>query len=341
MLLSIQVPSNKVAECVKFLAELRASPSFPASEVTKEKTSQILEYEKIRQDPILASVSDSWEATFPESPLGHPVTGYPETIEKLTPGILEKFDADTRQKALLVMAIVGPQDENKLIDYARASFERVRIRSHATKIKFGQTRDLNVLRRVLKVKQTTFSVGMATQGVSASEYPALLLIQDYLGSSSRRYVGVLFNELREKRGLTYIASTDLTALRECGLLTAYASAKHEKVSDALSLMLKLIVELRDKAVPHEEVEQLKTFHKQVVGMMLDVPNQAATWLATNIFRGGKTSFESYASEIDSVTPEAMRLAARKFLKPSHVALSVAGRPPDEKALTNIMRKGLQ
>jgi len=340
MLLHAQVPFKRVAECLKFLAELFTSPSFQVSEVAKEKTSQKLEYEKIRQDPMFASIADAWEATFPKNPLGHPVTGYPETIEKLTPQMLKKFDADTREKASLVIGIVGPQHENELIDYATSSFEKIKIAPRVERLKLGPSRNFNVLTRPLKVKQTTFAVGMVTSGISSSEYPALLLIEDYLGSS-RHYLGVLTEQLREKRGLTYFASSRLSALRDCGLLTTFAGVKHEKVSEALSLMLKFIVELRDKPLPEKKVEQLKIFHRQAMGIMLEVPYQATTWLASNVFRGGKVDFESYVSDINAVSPETIRNAAKQFLTPSRMALSVAGSPPDHESLTHILREAVE
>jgi len=340
MLLRAQVPSKRVAECLEFLSELFTSPCFPKSEVAKEKTSQKLEYEKIRQDPISASVADAWEATFPNNPLGHPVTGYPGTIEKLTPQTLKKFDTATREKAPLVIGIVGPQRESVLIDFATSCFGEVETKPHVEKLKLGPSRDINMLRRPLKVKQTTFSVGMVTSGISSLDYPALLLIEDYLGSD-RHYVGVLFKELREKRGLTYFASSRLSAFRDCGLLTTYAGVQHEKVSEALGLMLKFIVELRGKPIPEKKLEQLKVFHRQVMGITFEVPYQAATWLATNVFRGGKVDFKSYISNIEAVSPETVRKTAEQFLTPSNMALSVAGSPPDEKSLKNIMREKLE
>jgi len=338
MLLRAQVPSKKVAECLKFLAELFISPQFPASEVDKEKTSQKLEYEKIRQDPIPASIEDAWEAIFPKNPpLGHPVTGYPDTIEKLNPQVLEKFDADTREKALLVIGIVGPQHEKKLVEYADSSFGKVQNEPRVEKLKLGPSLDFNILRRSLKVKQTTFAIGMVTSGISSAENPALLLIDDYLGGE-RHLAGVLFQELREKRGLTYFAHSRLSALRDFGLLTTFAGVKHEKVPEALSLMLRAVVKLRDKSLPQKKVEQLKIFHRQAMGIILEAPPQAATWLASNVFRGGKVDFESYVSDIDSVSPETIRNAARQFLVPSRMALSVAGSPPDDETLTSIMRE---
>lgn len=338
MLLRAQVPSKKVAECLKFLAELFISPQFPASEVDKEKTSQKLEYEKIRQDPIPASIEDAWEAIFPKNPpLGHPVTGYPDTIEKLNPQVLEKFDADTREKALLVIGIVGPQHEKKLVEYADSSFGKVQNAPRVEKLKLGPSLDFNILRRSLKVKQTTFAIGMVTSGISSAENPALLLIDDYLGGE-RHLAGVLFQELREKRGLTYFAHSRLSALRDFGLLTTFAGVKHEKVPEALSLMLRAVVKLRDKSLPQKKVEQLKIFHRQAMGIILEAPPQAATWLASNVFRGGKVDFESYVSDIDSVSPETIRNAARQFLVPSRMALSVAGSPPDDETLTSIMRE---
>jgi len=104
------------------------------------------------------------------------------------------------------------------------------------------------------------------------------------------------------------------------------------------LMLKLIMKLRDTPLPEKKVEQLKIYHKQAVGIMLEVPYQTATWLASNVFRGGKVDFESYVSDIDAVSPETIKNAAKQFLTPSRMALSVAGSPPDDESLTNILRK---
>jgi zinc protease len=340
MLIRAQVPSKKVKESLVFLAELFTSPRFPSPEVAKEKTSQKLAYERIRQDPRLASISDAWEATFCKTPLAHPETGYPHTIDKLTPKMLEKFDNDTRKKAPLVIGIVAPQTESELIHYANSAFEKVKITPHVQEFKLVSNHDFRVLSRPLEVKQTTFSVGIATQGVSSPEYPGLLLIDDYLGSE-RRYCGALFEELRLKRGLTYFAHSKLSALRDYGLLTTYAGVKHENVSDALSLMLKTMVKLREKPLPEKTVEQLKIYHRQVMETILEVPYQAATWLATNAFRGGKVEFESYLSDIYAVSAQTVRNIADKLLSPSHLALSIAGRPPTDRKLRNIMREEIE
>jgi zinc protease len=341
MFLRAQVTPKRVKECLGFLAELFTSPRFPVAEVAKEKTSQKIEYEKIRQDPMTASVEDAWEATFPMSPLGHPVTGYPETIEKLTPQTLEKFDADTVKKAPLVIGIVGPQDEKKLIDLAISSFSGIgKNRQQPRSFALRRRRDFNIVTRPLEVKQTTFSLGMITSGVSSSEYPTLLLIEDYLGSD-RRYTGVLFRELREKRGLTYFAHSRLSAFRDHGLLTAFAGVEHKKVLEALSLMLESIVQLRDKLVPEKEIKEIRTFHKRAVRMALEAPSQAATWLAGNVYRGGEVDFASYFSKIDAVSSEAVRRVAGEFLVPSHMSLSVAGKPPEEESLMDMLKETVE
>jgi predicted Zn-dependent peptidase len=125
------------------------------------------------------------------------------------------------------------------------------------------------------------------------------------------------------------------------LLTAYAGVKHEKVSDALRLMLKTIVKLREKPLPEKTIEQLRIFHRQVMETILEVPYQAATWLATNAFRGGRVDFESYLSDIDAVSPQTVRNIANELLTPSHLALSIAGNPPTDRELRNIMREEIE
>jgi len=114
--------------------------------------------------------------------------------------------------------------------------------------------------------------------------------------------------------------------------------KHEKVPEALRLMLKAMVELRDRSLPEKKLERLKAFHMQAVEIALEAPYQAATWLATNAFRGGKVDLEPYASDIDAVTAETVRSVMERCLTPSHVAISIAGRPPDDESLSAIMRK---
>lgn len=337
MMLRAQVPSEKIVEGLKLIAELFSAPSFAAAEVAKEKLSQRLEYERVREDPVTAAMEDTWEAAFPGNPLGHPVTGYPHTIEKLTTHTLEEFHADTRHRAYLVIGIVGPAPESLMVEQARSVFEATQNAPRNETIRLGRRCEFRVHSRNMKVNQTTFSIGLVTPSVSSPDYPSLLLIEDYLGSN-RHYYGVLTKELREKRGLTYFAHSRLSALRNHGLLTAFAGVKHEKVPKALSLMLKSMVELRDKSLPEKKLERLKVFHMQAIEMALEAPYQAATWLAANVFRGGKVDLEPYASDIDGVTAETVKSVMERCLTPSRVAISIAGRPPDDESLSAIMRK---
>ena len=337
MLLRAQVPHKKLEECLTILANLYSYPSFPEPELTKEKASQRLEYEKIMQDPMTASMTSVWEAAFPQNPLGHPVTGYPNTIEKITPKTLDEFDKQTRANASIVMSIVGPQKEETLIDYASTSLEKVKIKPLPEKITPEPRQDLNILRISLPAQQTTFTVGAVSAGASSPDYPAFLLLEDYLGSE-RHYAGILWKELREKRGLTYFPGSRLFALRDCGLLTAQAGVKHEKVPEALRLTIKCMTDLRDKRIP--DLKELKTFHRQVIETTLEVPSRAATWLAQNLFRGAEANPESYISKIEAVTPENISKAAEKSLTASRVSLSIAGKPPNKETLAKIMKEGI-
>jgi len=340
MLIRAQIPSKKLEECLELISELHLSPSFSTSDLDKEKASQRLEYEKIKQDPMTASMTDIWEAAFPQNPLGHPVTGYPNTIKNITPKTLRDFDKQTKQIAPLVIAIVGHQKEETLIDCAGSVFEKVALKPVSEKMTPDPRRDFNILRTFIQAQQTTFTLGTVTVGSSSSDYPALLLLEDCLGSD-RHHVGTLWKELREKRGLTYFPGSRLFALRDLGLLTAHAGVKHEKVLQALRLTLKCMTELRDRLIPEEDLKELKVFHRQVVETFLEVPSRAAMWLAVNLFRGAEADPESYMSKIEAATPEDIRKIARNSLTASRVSLSTAGKPPDEKNLQKTLREALE
>jgi len=337
MLLRAEVPSKKLEECLKLLAELYAFPAFHAAELEKEKASQRFAFEKIMQDPMRASMTSVWEAAFPQNPLGHPVTGYPKTIEKITPQTLKKFDDQTRKTAPLVISVVSSQSEETIVDWITSAFEKVSLKPSPEKITPYPRRKLNIFRTQLKAQQTTFTVGTVTEGASSPAYPALLLIEDWLGSE-RHWAGTLFKELREKRGLTYFPGARLFALKPCSLLTAHAGVKHEKVSEALRLTLKCMTDLRTKALPEKKLKQLKEFHCQVIEAMLEVPSRASIWLAMNLLRGAATTPEAYISKIEAVTSEAIRNVAEKSFIASGLSLSIAGNPPKEQTLAEILRE---
>jgi len=340
MLLRAQVPSKKLEECLRLLAEMYESPSFPRSELVKEKASQRLAYEKIMQDPMTASMTNIWKAAFPRQRLGHPVTGYPKTIEKITPKTLKEFDDQTRRTAPLIISIVGKHREETLADLASSALEKVSLRPSPEKITPRLGPKSNVLRTLLNAQQTTFTVAAVTDGASSPDYPKLLLLEDCLGSE-RHYAGTLFKELREKRGLTYFPGARLFALRPCGLLTAHAGVKHEKISEALRLTLKCMRDLRDKALPEKSLKELKTLHRQIIETMLEVPTRASTWLALNFFRGAETNPESYMSKIEAVTAENMRKTAEKSLTSTRVSISIAGKPPSIKNLAETLKEGTE
>ena len=200
-----------------------------------------------------ASMTNVWKAAFPRNRLGHPVTGYPNTIQKITPKTLKEFDEQTRRNAPLVISIVSQQREETLVDWASSSFDDFSIKPSPEKITPDPRREFNILQTFLQAQQTTFTLGIVTAGASSPDYPALLLLEDCLGSE-RHYAGTLFKELREKRGLTYFPGSRLFALKDCGLLTAHAGVKHEKVSEALRLTLKCMAELRTRPSPKKALE---------------------------------------------------------------------------------------
>jgi zinc protease len=166
------------------------------------------------------------------------------------------------------------------------------------------------------------------------------MIEDYLGSG-RHYIGVLWNELREKRGLTYFVQSQLNAFRDQGALMAFAGAEPDKVLDGVELMLNSIVRLRNTPVTDKELHDLKIFHRQVMGVTLEVPSQAATWLVQNVFRGGKVDFDSYLAGFEAVSPDTIRKVAEGFLKPSNVAISIAGCPPTEESLKAVLEERIR
>lgn len=149
---------------------------------------------------------------------------------------------------------------------------------------------------------------------------ALTLLNNILGGdvSSR-----LFQELREKRGLTYNICSYGSSFCDTGLLHIYAAMNPSQEDFILSLIQKIIEDMTTSGVRREELED--SIQQTVVEMTLGQDNSAGR-MSSNarmlMFEKELTSFEEAIRKIKTVSLEEINLTIEKYLQIEKMSMGI-------------------
>ena len=118
------------------------------------------------------------------------------------------------------------------------------------------------------------------------------------GMSSR-----LFLHLREDAGLAYDVHSFITDYVDCGLLGIYAGVDPHDLARALDAILAELSELREHAVPDDELNRAKAYACGRLELRLEEGRNLASWLGAQEALHERTlTLEEAVAEIQAVMP---------------------------------------
>ncbi|MFW6192199.1 MAG: insulinase family protein [Gemmatimonadota bacterium] len=135
----------------------------------------------------------------------------------------------------------------------------------------------------------------------------------------------LFLILREEKGWTYGAYSQLSENRDAGVFAAQAEVRNPVTDSSLSELLRQVRRLRDEPVPEEELDEAKAYLTGNFPLQLETPQQVASQVADVLLRGLEADYlETYRSRISEIGADAVQDAARRHLHPDRAAIVVVG-----------------
>jgi len=138
-------------------------------------------------------------------------------------------------------------------------------------------------------------------------------------------MGRLGDNVREEQGMAYYAYSRLSANRDPGTWAAVAGVAPDNVERALRAMLAEVERLRDEPVPEAELQDSKRYLTGSLPIQLETNDGVASVLVDIEWHGlGLDYVQRYKGIIESITPEDMQAAARKYLNPAAYTLAIAG-----------------
>lgn len=270
---------------------------------------------------------DRWFArAFPGHPYGRHVSGTLESVPTVMADDLRNYTRRVVARSDLKIAVVGAVERDtltKLIDHA---FGNLPAKSDLVPVPDVAPQGLGTREIVeLKVPQTVILFGGAGLKRPDPDFVPAYILNHILGGSG--FESRLFNEVREKRGLSYSVYSSLVPLKHAGLFMGAVSTRNDRAIESLDLITSEIKRLADEGPTADELEKAKLFLIGSYPLRFDTSAKIATSLLDIQFENlGIDYIEKRNAEIQAVTAGDIRRAANRILSHLQLLVLMVGEP---------------
>ena len=279
------------------IGDIVTNPAFAADELEREKQVILQEIGSYEDAPDELIFDLFMEQGFPDTVLGRPILGTPDSVMALSEASMRTFLARQYRAPAMVVAAAGAL-------FASLS-PLPPEQAVACAYQGGDVRQKRKLEQVHLV--------MGAEGVSFHDplHEAMHVFAQVLGGglSSR-----LFQELREKRGLCYDVHAFFTPFSDTGIFGIYGGTG---AKDAGQFTTVMIDQLRQAALQLESAEIARAKAQIKVGMLAarESPTRRADQMARQLLAFGRVpSGQELSRRIESVNEDSLKQAAHRLLQ---------------------------
>ena len=332
----VKVLDQHLSQALDLLADLFLHSRLPQKEIEKEKQVVLEEIRMVQDDPEDLIQELHTELVMGTHPLSRPILGKVSTIGQIRrQNLLEYMNRHYRPEGIVV-AVAGNFDQQKL----EKTMTRLFGRYKTSKATLSETRWPAELHGGVSMKQKSLEqvhlcVGLPGMAAGHRDRYVIYALNSVLGGSvSSR----LFQEIREKRGLSYSIYSFLSGYSDTGTVTVYAGTRTEEVDRVLDLVCREIQKMARRGMTREELKRTKEQMKGGLMLSLESSHSRMNKLAKDeLIAGNHTSLEEMISEIDAVTEQQVSRVARTLFTIENLALTGLG-PLSSRQIDTLRRR---
>lgn len=306
------------------LAEVALEPSFPENEVelAKQNTKESLRQQRA-QPSFLASEMLS-RVMFGEHPYSV-VAPTPESIDRASRDEFVKFHRSKLVPNNAVFIVVGDVRYEEMLS---------RVESLFSTWERGEELVANFPAPPVRTKRTAYLVDrhgsaqsnivIANSGITRTspDYFPMLLMHTVLGATASSR---LFMNLREEKGYTYGAYSNLDARRSAGTFRVTAEVRTPVTGDSLKEFFYELERIRNEPVSDKEIADAKSYLTGVFPIRLETQEGLTDQLVQiKMLNLPDDHLQRYRDRLQAVTVDEIQRVAQKYVKPDEAALVVVG-----------------
>jgi zinc protease len=311
-------------EILGLMAEVILEPSFPENEVelAKQNTKESLRQQRA-QPSFLASEMVS-RVMFGDHPYSI-VAPTPESIDRSTRDDFVGFHRSKLVPNNAFFIVVGDVRYEDIVSRVESLFstwesgEKVEANFPAPPVRTRRTAYL-----VDRPGSAQSNIVIANSGITRTslDYFPMMLMHTVLGATASSR---LFMNLREDKGYTYGAYTNLDARRTAGTFRATAEVRTPVTGDSLKEFFYELERIGNEPVSDKEISDAKSYLTGVFPIRLETQEGLADQLVQiKMLNLPNDYLQTYRDRIQAVTVQDIQHVAEKYVKPDEAALIVVG-----------------
>lgn len=320
---SLRTLTPTLQEATDLLALAVTAPRFDDAPVDRMKTQLATRARRNESNPDAIAGRSLAKAMFGEHPYARPTLGTAGTLEKLTAADLKQQHRQLLTRGRLTVGVVGAIDADTLADILDKVFAQLPETSDLTPVA-----DLDPVfgARVnddLAVPQTTILLGLPGLKRNDPDYQAAFVMNHILGGGT--FTSWMYQEVREKRGLSYSTGTSLSPYAHTGLLIASAATKADRAGETVEVMLNQLQRMAEDGPMEEELRAAKQYLTGSYALRFDSSGKIARQLvALQNAELGIDYFDRRNSEIEAVTLADVQRVAKRLLAEKNPTIVTVG-----------------
>ena len=329
--LRMLVHKNKVIAALENLKRVISRPDFPMAAVELQRKRILLNIQKKQQLPARLAEDAFYSALYGQHPYAVPVAGTERSVEEIERKDIVDFYRRYFVAANATLVMVG--DIN--LEQAQAVAEELTGELSKGKRsrplpKASDPTEPKTIALPHVSQQTHIFVGQLGIKRGDPDYFPLYVGNHILGGGGM--VSRLFEEIREKRGLSYAAYSYFSPMREAGPFLAGLQTKNDQADDALAV---LINNLRHFIESGPSDEELLASKKNITGgfpLRLDNNAKILNYIAMIGFYNLPLNYLStFNKQVEAVTVAQIKDAFKRRIDPDKLITIMVGREPEQKA----------
>jgi zinc protease len=322
----LQTLARNVDKAFALLALCVQEPHFEADAIDRVRSQLIAGIKRDANDPDALVAKAFREIAFAGHPYRLPTRGDMETLGGLTRDDLEATRGRLLARKDLKIGVVGAIDAKTLAARLDETFGALPFENTLEPVPPVVVQDLKRREVIdLDVPQTTIRFGRPGVSKKDPDFFAAAVVNHILGGGV--FTARLFNEVREKRGLTYSVYSQLQEFDRCPMLIGGCSTKNARAGEALDVIEEQFRQLASDGPTADELDKAKKFMTGSYALRFDTSTKIASQLVSLQLDEFEPSFlDQRNARIDAVTLEDAKRVAKRLLGDGELLVAAAGRP---------------
>lgn len=314
------VPFDKWNIGLDVLSDIIFNHTIPEDEFIKEKKVVQEELKMYNDDPQSYVYDQLIKNMFINYPNRQSIGGTVQDIEKITRNdVLDFINRNYFPENMIIIATGNIQHE-KVVSFIEEYINKLNINFTAYQSNYKQFTDKGNIEKLKtytrdNVEQTHIAFGLFGPSHNSEDSIPVELLSTILGGNSS---SVLFDTIREQKGLAYTICLDTEDLNDVSLILGYAGLNRN--SDVITEILN-ILENTDLYLTEEKLSSAKAYLIGMLYLSVEKTSGINNFLANQLLYNDSDTIDILCNKINDVTLEDIQRVAKKYFIKDNIYFS--------------------